>query len=103
MQVGLGQVDAQVIEKLPPRNSKDGKNTYYTLLVGDVGWSQRMACNLAVYNAVVAGDKKTYRFTGPLTGTRATRSGSNFADDMQQLTLESVKEAPAAAPAAAAK
>lgn len=94
MQVGLGQVDAQVIEKLPPRNSKDNKNTYYTLLLGGLGWSQRFACSPAVYNSVVQGDGRLLRFTGPLNGTKATRSGSSFADDLQQLTVEQVGEVP---------
>lgn len=93
--MGYARVDAFVLEKPEPRHSKDGKTTYYNLTIGDVGWKQRIPCSFPVYTAVLVTTPDRpirYSFKGKLEPSRATRAGSNFADDMQQMTLEGVNE-----------
>jgi hypothetical protein len=95
--VGIGQVVGFVTEKPDPRVATNGKSTYYNLQLADIGWTQRFACSLAVYNSVVVGDKR-YQFNGKLNPMKATRAGGTFPDDVQSLVLESVKDhVPAAA------
>ena len=94
MQVGLGQIHAHVLEKPEPRSGKN-KVTYYNLVIGDMGWKARVACNFAVYSGVMIGtpdQSKRYTFTGNLDVVRATRSGSSFPDDFMAIELTQVKE-----------
>jgi len=91
---------ALVTEKPEPR--KSGDNTYYNVVVADIGWQQRISCTPEVFHRVTAADGKKYDFGGKLTPVRATRQGGKFPDDLQVLMLDSVQEyvpkQPAAAP-----
>ena len=98
MKVGIGQLDAVIIEKPTPRQNKEKTQTYYVLQVGNVGWTQRVSCTQEVYNQAVA-DPKPVRLVGRLDNVRATRVGGTFADDYQVMTIEQIKEIPPAAPA----
>ena len=98
MKVGIGQLDAVIIEKPTPRQNKEKTQTYYVLQVGNVGWSQRIACTQEIWNSAVV-DSRPVRLVGRMDGVRATRVGGSFADDYQVMTIESIKEIPPAAPA----
>lgn len=106
IQVGAARMHGHVLEKPDVRVSKDGKTSYYTLVIGDVGWRARVACSFGVYSNVVTTtpDRSVrYQFDAKFEFVRATRAGSNFADDFAQMTVDNFKDlsAPAAAPAAA--
>lgn len=98
MKVGLGQLDAFIIEKPAPRQNKEKTQTYYVLQVGNIGWTQRLACTVEAYNLAQV-DTKPVRLIGRLDAVRATRVNGAFPDDYQVMTVEQIKEIPPAAPA----
>ena len=101
--IGRTQISGYVLEKLDPRKGKN--ETYYTLIVGDIGWQHRFAVTPEVYNAIPHGEARKLTFLGSAESVRATRAGGQYPDDFIGTTLDRVEEwkAPKAPEVAAPK